>query len=252
MFEDLPTWHKVFSLASDADKLAAFRRPEIRDALQFEGVDDASACFFSRDWNSVTVTEVGRADNQALVGRSVQSIADANGQRVIDTLLDLVIEEDLATRFVYPAANSGNDEAVAAMMRSPQSIIGSSDAGAHLKTLCGAGDTSLLLSRWVRERQQFSLEEAVRLITFDQASVLGLARRGLLRKGYAADIVIFDPAKVDYLPTRTVADLPGGASRLYRDAVGIQKVIVNGRAVVQDNELTGELPGRVLRGDELS
>ena len=95
------------------------------------------------------------------------------------------------------------------------------------------------------------MEEAVRLITFDQASVLGLSRRGLLREGYAADIVIFDPAAIDYLPARRVSDLPGGASRLWRDATGIAKVIVNGRTVVDDGEITGELAGRVFRGNEL-
>jgi N-acyl-D-amino-acid deacylase len=251
MFEDLPTWHEVFSLPSDGDKLAAYQRPDIRDAMQFEGVDDTSACFFSRDWNTVTVTEVGRPTNRDLVGRSVQSIASDRGQRVIDTLLDLVVEERLMTRFLYPAANSGNDRAVAEMMRSPQSIIGSSDAGAHLKTLCGAGDTSLLLSRWVRERGEFTLEEAVRLLTFDQASVLGLSRRGLLRRGYAADIVVFDPLAIDYLPTTQVQDLPGGASRLWRDAKGIAKVVVNGSTVVDNGEITGELGGRIMRGAEL-
>ena len=114
-----------------------------------------------------------------------------------------------------------------------------------------AGDTSLLLSRWVRELQEFSLEEAVRLLTFDQASVLGLRRRGLVRPGYAADLVVFDPDAIDYLPAKRVTDLPGGGSRLFRDAIGIAEVIVNGSVAVDHGVITGDCGGQVLRGGEL-
>ena len=135
--------------------------------------------------------------------------------------------------------------------RSPQVVVGSSDAGAHVKTLCGAGDTSLLLSKWVRELALFTLEEAVKLITFDEASALGLARRGLLRSWDAADVVAFAPDLIDYLPTRMTADLPGGAQRLWRDAVGIPYVVVNGEVVLEDGSPTGARSGRVLRGADL-
>ena len=70
---------------------------------------------------------------------------------------------------------------------------------------------------------------------------------GGLASGYFADIVVFDPDKIDYLATRTVSDVPGGGSRLWRDAVGVRDVIVNGQIVVRDGAVTGALPGRVLR-----
>jgi N-acyl-D-aspartate/D-glutamate deacylase len=133
------------------------------------------------------------------------------------------------------------------MLRSPAAIVGFSDAGAHVNTLCGAGDTSLLFSRWVRDVGALSLEQAVRAVTFDPLSVLGVADRGLLRTGWRADLVVFDPATIAYAPTRTVTDLPGGGDRLVRDAPGIHTVVVNGEVVVNGGQLTDALPGRVLR-----
>ncbi len=167
-------------------------------------------------------------------------------------MLDLALDEDLAAVFLIVGSINGDDEAVATMLRSDRSIIGSSDAGAHVRTLCGAGDTTLLLSRWVRERHVLSLEEAIHAITFRIASVLGLRRRGLLRPGFAGDAVVFDPDAIDYLPAHLVSDLPGGGQRLWRDARGIHTVIVNGQVVVDHTgTATGRRPGRVLRGAEL-
>jgi N-acyl-D-aspartate/D-glutamate deacylase len=251
VFADLPAWSAVMSLPR-AERLVAFRDPEVRDALHFDAVLDTTPCFFSRRWETVIVTSVPSPGNRHLVGKSIRAIAEQRGARVVDTLLDLALEEDLGIGLMLAGSANGDDEAVATMLRSPQSIVGSSDAGAHVRTLCGAGDTSLLLSKWVREVGALSLEEAVRAITFDPATVIGLRDRGLVRAGYAADLVVFDPDTIVYLPARTVHDLPGGAQRLWRDPQGIHTVIVNGEVVVDaDGQDTGARPGRVLRGADL-
>jgi N-acyl-D-aspartate/D-glutamate deacylase len=105
-----------------------------------------------------------------------------------------------------------------------------------------------LLGHWVRERQEFTLEQAIRKITFDLASFWGLTGRGLLREGNFADVVVFDPATVaPQMPTLEY-DLPGGARRLKQKAVGIKSTIVNGEVLLRDNEHTGALPGKLLRG----
>jgi N-acyl-D-amino-acid deacylase len=245
-FQDMPTWHKVFALETD-EKLLAYQDPAIRDAMQFESVDDTAPAFFSRDWTRIVVARTGHERNRSLVGRSIQDIASAEGKRVIDVLLDLVVDEKLDAEFLLIGSANGDDADVATMLRSSQAIVGASDAGAHVKTLCGAGDTSLLLSKWTRDKKLFSLEEAVRALSFVPASVLGLRQRGLLASGYFADIVVFDPDKIDYLAARTVTDVPGGGSRLWRDAVGVRDVVVNGQVVVREGTVTGALPGRVLR-----
>jgi N-acyl-D-aspartate/D-glutamate deacylase len=251
IFEDLPSWHDVMALPRD-DRIAAFRDAAVRDALQFEAVDDVRPCFFSRRWDTVFVDAVASPRNHGVVGRSISEIAQEQGRREIDVLLDLALDEDLAVDFLIVGTINGDDEAVATMLRSPQSIIGSSDAGAHVRTMCGAGDTSLLLSRWVRERGVLTLEQAVHAITFNIASVLGLRRRGLLREGWAGDIVVFDPDTIDHLPTRLVADLPGAGERLWRDPQGIHTVVVNGHiAIDHTGRDTGARTGRVLRHRDL-
>jgi len=250
LFQDLPTLGRITGL-SRAEKLAAYRDPAVRDAIEFEAVVDRSPCFFSRRWESVFVAEVGSEGNRALVGRSVAEIAAQRGARIADALCDLVVAEDLAVRFHLEGSANGDDDAVAAMLRSPQALIGFSDAGAHVNTLCGAGDTSLVLARWVRERGVLGLEEAVRALSFQPASVLGLRGRGLLQPGYAADCVVFDPDAVEHRPPRRVADLPGGGERLWRDAPGIAAVIVNGEVVVEAGVATEARPGRVVRGEGL-
>ena len=105
-----------------------------------------------------------------------------------------------------------------------------------------------LLSYWVRKRQQFTLEEAVRMLTFDNASAWELPGRGLLRAGYAADLVVFDADRVKpQLPT-VEADLPGGARRLVQKADGIAATIVNGVVAIEHGEATGDHGGQVLKG----
>jgi N-acyl-D-aspartate/D-glutamate deacylase len=244
-FNDMPTWRSTIALDHDA-KLAAFRDPDIRDAMQYEAVDSTEPAFFSRRWETVQILEVTREHNKWMIGMNVQELAEKQGKRVIDTILDLALDEDLKVAFLAVGRANGDEAAVAAQLRSQQAIVGSSDAGAHVTQMCGAGDTSLLLSKWVRETKSLSLEEAVHAITFKTSSVLGLEDRGLLRPGYAADVVVFDPDAVAYLDTRFVADLPGGGERLWRDSAGIRHVLVNGQAVVEDGRLTGKRPGRVL------
>ena len=106
-----------------------------------------------------------------------------------------------------------------------------------------------LLSYWVRNRQAFTLEEAVRMLTFENAAAWNLHDRGLLRTGYAADIVVFDEAAVQpRLPT-VQHDLPGGARRLVQKADGIAATVVNGAVTLRDGDPTGAQPGRLLRGE---
>jgi N-acyl-D-aspartate/D-glutamate deacylase len=105
-----------------------------------------------------------------------------------------------------------------------------------------------LLSYWVRNKQQFTLEEAVRMLTFDNASAWELPDRGLIRTGYAADLVVFDEAAVKpQLPT-VETDLPGGARRLVQKADGIAATIVNGVVAIENGQATGNAGGQVLKG----
>ncbi len=104
-----------------------------------------------------------------------------------------------------------------------------------------------MLAHWVRERQIMSLEDAVKKLTFLPASIFGIHDRGLLRRGMAADIFAFDPAKVDLAEPEKVQDLPEGAPRYIQRAKGIPYTVVNGSVLMINGAHTGVYPGKVLR-----
>ena len=179
--------------------------------------------------------------------RSVAEIAAARGTAPLDTFCDVVLEDDLAGQWGVVMMN-GDEREVAALLRHPAGLLALSDAGAHVDTLCDQGFTTYLLGHWVRDRGVLSLEEAVRLVSSVPAERYGLRGRGRLAPGYAADLVLFDPARVGTRPTEMVHDLPRGERRLLQRADGIAWVFVNGTAVVERGTPTAARPGRVLRG----
>jgi N-acyl-D-aspartate/D-glutamate deacylase len=184
--------------------------------------------------------------NKGLKGKTIGQLAKEQGKGIIDAFLDLVVEEKLETGFMQAEINVDN-EAMAKILSHPNAIIGLSDSGAHVQFHGGYGYSTRLLAEWVREKKVMTLEHAVRRLTFDSASALGLYDRGLLRPGMAADIVIFDPDTVRSLPESIVHDFPANGWRVKELAEGIVATIVNGEVLLQDGEHTGALPGRVAR-----
>lgn len=178
---------------------------------------------------------------------TVAELAAQRGTTPVDVMIDESIAVDFDRYFAQPFANLDLD-AVLAFLKHPHTVIGIADTGAHVSQLLDSSITTHLLSYWVREREAFSWEEAVRMLTFDPASTWGLRDRGLLREGYAADLVVFDPARVTQRLPETAYDQPGGVRRLVQKADGYLATIVNGQVVLRDGEHTGALPGRVLRG----
>ena len=133
-------------------------------------------------------------------------------------------------------------------MRHPRSVVTFSDSGAHVAQIMDSSLQTHLLSHWVREKEAFTLEEAVRLITYDTSNAWGLHDRGLIREGLNADLVIFDPDNIGQNMPELLHDLPAGAPRLRQTATGIQATVVNGKVVLRDNVPSGNLPGRLVRG----
>jgi len=158
---------------------------------------------------------------------------------VIDAFFDLALEDDLRTQFTVAVMNT-DAASVAEIFTHPRSLIGLSDAGAHLTLFCEAGQTSRLLGHWVRERRALSLEDGVRRITSMPADVFGLRDRGRLQPGLAADITVFDPDTIADHEPELVHDLPGGGPRLVQRASGIKWSFVNGRR----SSRTGGSPSR--------
>jgi N-acyl-D-amino-acid deacylase len=244
-FDGLPAWLPVMNAEPD-EKRRLIQNPEVRARLRADANRLRTDGRPGVDWDSFYVGSVGLEKNQRFVERSVEDIARELDKDPVDTFFDLVLEEDLKTSF-YPHSKVGVEEKAAALRR-PGVIPGLSDGGAHVIRRCQSHYTTFMLSYWVRETGMFSLEEAVRKLTFLPASIFGLHDRGLIRPGLAADLVVFDPDTIEAGEMDEVADFPAGAVRKRRLSQGIEYTIVNGEVLIEEGEHTGSYPGRVARG----
>jgi N-acyl-D-aspartate/D-glutamate deacylase len=251
VLDGFPGWREVLSLPVP-ERIAALRDPAVRRRLD-EGAhsDEAGMLRGLATWRSLEVIEAFTSETQVHEGRTIGDIVDARGDGAdpFDVLLDIVVADGLRTG-LRPSGlrDSAEDWALRAdVWRDPRAVVGGSDAGAHLDMMCGAIYSTALLSHGVRDFGVLSLEEAVRLITDVPARLYGLRERGRITPGFAADLVLFDPATVGYEPERMRYDLPGGAWRLHSEATGIERVLVNGVTVVAAGSATGATPGTLLR-----
>ncbi len=248
ILDGLPGWGELFGLAP-ADRLAWLSDPAIRRRLDARAKSkEAGILGALARWQHLVVEETFSAETAACEGRRIGDIAAERGVDPFDALCDIVVADGLRTGLRPPIPEAEADWALRAeVWRDERTVVGGSDAGAHLDVMCGAIYTTALLGDGVRQRGLLSWEEAVRQLTDVPARLYGLRGRGRIAEGCWADLVAFDPGRVGHGPERTRDDLPGGASRLVADAIGIEHVWVNGVAVVTDGRPTGATPGRVLR-----
>jgi N-acyl-D-aspartate/D-glutamate deacylase len=245
----LPGWSEVMSLPAP-ERIAKLKDPAVRKWMN-EKAHSPEAGVFARlaSWGRYMIGDTYSEANQGLKGRVVADLAERANRGTFDTLVDLVINDDLRT-ILWPLPSDSDLKSWqmrAEAWEHPLVMIGGSDAGAHLDRMCGAPYTTSFLADTLRGRQLISLERCVQLMTQEPAQLFGLRDRGELREGFHADVVVFDPATVATDEVNLVNDLPGGTARLFADAIGVQRVIVNGTTIVRDGEQTGALPGKVLR-----
>lgn len=231
LYLTMPTWYGVSLLPSRAAKIAAFGDPATRAKLVAEATpnpDDPFQRVVRRDFSDTVVRQVMDARNKAYEGRTLGEVAKERGQGVADAMIDLALSEDLHTWFGRMHIGHRNDDEVGRMLAHPHVHVGAGDGGAHIGAFATYGDTGYLFSRFVRKTRALRLEEAVKKLTFDPCSIWGLGQRGLLRPGYAADVVVFDPDTIDRGPEVAINDLPSGGMRWTRPAVGVDAVLVGG------------------------
>jgi len=243
MLTEMNTARPLFDAAFEK-QVAIYADPAFRAAFKDELKQ-------GRKWGGVvrssTVVSVVNPELRKYEGRTVGEIADERGQDPNDAFFDLAVADNLQVKFVVPRANT-DPEQLADMVRDSRTLIGLSDAGAHLDMLCESGYPTYLLGHWVREKRALTLERAVQRITSEPADFFGFRDRGRLQAGAAADIVVFDEGTVNSpLRPTAVKDLPAGGTRLYCRAEGISRVIVGGQELYRDGRHTGALPGKVLR-----
>jgi N-acyl-D-aspartate/D-glutamate deacylase len=196
--------------------------------------------------NGSVVGEVYHPANREYQGRRLREIAQALGKPIPEVMLDIAVADDLRTEFQINNIIHGDPEVVAQILDHPSIHIGASDAGAHVSQFCGAGDTSDLLARFVRQFGKLSMERAVHRLTAEPADAWGIKNRGRIKLGAAADLTVFDPQTIARGEEVFMSDFPGGGNRYIRHAQGIEQVIVNGKVVVDGGKYTDARAGQII------
>jgi N-acyl-D-aspartate/D-glutamate deacylase len=247
-FDKLPVWRDIRKLPL-TEQEAKLRDPDVRRRL-VEAVHQAP-----RDQRPGVGTEPRKANFKWLLVmenpnppyRSVADIAEEQNKDPVEVFIDLSLAKNLKQFFLQPLVNE-NEEYALEMIKHPRAVVTFSDSGAHVSQIMDSSLQTHLLSHWVRAKQAVTLEEAVKMLSFVPASQWGLNGRGLLREGWNADVVVFNPDTIAPMMPELVYDLPAGARRLKQKAAGIMATVVNGEVVLRNNEHTGALPGQLLRG----
>ena len=229
------------------EQAAKMRNPEIKAKLieiasrEYTGPRIVGAEARPPEWDYIYPM-----DDMVYDKPSMAELARAKGVHPVELMIDMALERDLKMFFRQPIANEDQAQ-VLDMMKHPRSVITFSDSGAHVSQIMDSSLQTHLLSYWVREKQAMTLEEAIKQITYNTATMWGLHDRGLLREGMAADLVVFDADTIGARMPDVVHDLPAGARRLKQTADGILNTVVNGEILLTNNEHSGAVPGRLLR-----
>jgi N-acyl-D-amino-acid deacylase len=239
-------WHRAIQ-ADEGEKRALLASAQWRTTAREEWDRVGFNPFPHRDLARVRVVEVTAPRLEHFVGGTFADVVATRGGHPSDVLADWVLEDDLRPGLVAVGISNDDQDGVAAFLRHPAAVISNSDAGAHVQMFCAAGDGTLLLTRHVRERGDFSLAEAVHHLTGRAADVFGLRDRGRILPGLAGDLTVFDPDALHWDADVFLRDLPTGGARLRRPPGGYRATIVGGVATQLDGELTGARPGTFIQ-----
>jgi N-acyl-D-aspartate/D-glutamate deacylase len=242
-FAAFPSWNRVFVDKSKPAQAAVYADPAFRNQFR----EELKRPMAFGNWERINVHEVSSPGLKGLEGRSIADIAREQGKDGVDAFLDLTLQDDLDIEFTMASFNTRVDR-MTEILNDKSVLVALGDGGAHVDMLCDAGYPTYLLGTWVRERQALTLEEGVRRLTSDPAEVFGVRDRGRLVPGLAADVAIFDAARVGSTNRgERRFDLPGGAKRMVMPSRGVEYTVVNGVVTWADGKLTGAAAGQVLR-----
>ena len=246
----IPGWGDVMGLPED-ERMRQLADPAVRAQLDERAHSKEAGVFRGlARWGSYTIGDTFSSANEGCAFRTVADIAAERGTEPFDTLLDIVLADDLRT-VLWPNTDDGQDstwELRAEIWSDPWAMVGGSDAGRvprpHVWLELSDGVPGRLPARPPARPRR---EGRARMLTDQPARLFGLRERGLIREGYAADLFVFDPETVGSEPARLVHDLPGDTARLYAGSHGVVRVLVNGVETVRDGVPNGALPGTILR-----
>ncbi|MEU1512040.1 D-aminoacylase [Streptomyces sp. NPDC005811] len=245
----IPGWGEVLGLPVP-ERIERLGDPDVRaELVRRAGSEEAGVFRRLTDFGRYVIGDTYSAANEGLTGRVVADIARERGLDPFSCLVEICVADELRT-VLWPMPTDNDPASWALRAEAWQHedvLLGGSDAGAHLDRMCGAPYTTRFLGDCLRGRRLTTLEQAVKMLTDDPARLFGLRERGQVREGWHADLVLFDPDRIDAGKATLVHDLPGDSPRLDSRAVGVRAVWVNGVEAIRDDVVTGAVPGRVLR-----
>ena len=249
LFEGFSSW-KIAMQAPDLEQYKkVLNSNELREKMKDELSDPKRVRLFNDNWNEIIIRTVKNHKNKKLEGKNLQQIAKEEGVHAFDWLIDHALsEEGMETEFIVYLLNK-DKSAVGRLLKSNNTSISLSDAGAHQTFFCDAGYGLYMLDNWVNQNKLMGLEEAVYRLTGKQADIYRIDQRGRLVPGQYADMLLIDNDKIGITEAYKVNDLPGGDARLNVDSKGLEGVWINGHKVVEDGELVDmkNLPGQLIR-----
>ncbi len=236
-------WKKVMALPTLADRVAALRDPATRALLEAEGREKGM-------WYAAEhIYPLGTGESPDYAeegGRSIAELAAEAGVHPVELVIDRLIATEGRELFNTWFFNR-NVSALSKLLAMEHVYPGLADTGAHAGQICDADMSTHFLSYWARDRGLVSVPEAVHKLTGFAAGVLGLADRGTLQVGKAADINVVDLTRLGSQHPVYTNDFPGGAGRLKIGGRGYAATLVNGAVIAEDGVNTGARPGTVLR-----
>ncbi len=246
-----PSWQKIAGLPL-AEKLPILRDPAFRARLIAETHGGDGMARRVGRWERIFPLG-DPPDYEPSPENSVAARAAREGRDPADLAYDMLLENDGKAILYRPLSNYsyGNLDTVRDMLTHDATIVGLGDGGAHVGVLCDSSALTTMLTHWTRDRargQKLALPWAIRRLTRDSATALGLRDRGVVAPGYKADLNVIDYDRLRLHAPEVVYDLPSGGRRLVQRADGYTATIVSGVPVYRDGEETGALPGRLVRG----
>ncbi len=247
-FDLLPEWQSLRALPL-AEQKRRLSDPVERERLaaaamlgDYDSWRGIGAMPREPDYDGIRVYDHGLPPNP-----TVRELAEQRGVSPALAMIELALESDFEQLFIQPSLYPQDPDVLLAALRHPRTVMTFSDSGAHLSQISDASIQTYLLGHWVRDQEEFTLEEAIRMITLAPAQAWGFWDRGLIREGMLADLNVFDPKTVGPAVPRIVEDLPAGGKRLSQRSVGFAATVVGGQITIRDGEPTDRRPGRLLR-----
>ena len=255
IFAMTPTYQAEISNLSVADKVTYMKRDDVRKKLIGElDLDLQMALAGSLGELLWQIFPLGETPNyEPNREDSVAGIAEREGRDQLEVMYDLLIGNEGQELFYQPLGGyqTYNFDFFKKSMEHPNVLFGLSDGGAHCGLIADAGMPTFILTHWARDRtkgDQMPLEFLVRKLSRDTAEAYGMIDRGLLKPGYLADINVIDFDALSLKRPEAIYDLPTGGKRLVQKVEGYRHIIKSGQPTFQDNEHTGALPGKLVRG----